>query len=374
MSDWVLEIRSGWLDNTELEISGYTVLAGFNASMKSAIIRTVYGLLAGDEKGASRLIKEPGDSVCLKIPGLGERCYSNNQLGSGLEGNIVAELVPDFRIFLREALALHDLFNILKSLREEIRGLCKDYLELIHTWGPQEEKESAEKLCDRIQGLFSSSLEELEKRSFFLIDKMKYYKAYVSEYILEDLLKADRKARKETIEVLKKRIDSQEEVREEDLTPFIIEMLRSEQHPLRVYDLRLGQRVKVPLDKVSSSIASYMTLSLVTYILAQPADVILVAIEEPEEGLAPPQQYLFSLLLAKYQQIVSKKYGRDAKILVTTHSPYIAHAAVAAQARVYYLRYNWKTKRFRAETKPYAIFAKADRLALKGIEIDDENQ
>ena len=107
------------LQDIEIEIDHFTVLAGFNATGKSMIARTVYAIAAKDLEELERLWRhqpKEGESlrVSLILPGEddgGLRLSYSTPLPRYEPNNydprrqhILAELLPEYRILLRQAL------------------------------------------------------------------------------------------------------------------------------------------------------------------------------------------------------------------------------------------------------------------------------
>jgi predicted ATPase len=77
MDSWVLSIKNSWLlQDSEIEIAPFTIIAGFNATGKSMIARTIYALAAMDLEELSRLWSSQAVSesceVSLDIPEVGK--------------------------------------------------------------------------------------------------------------------------------------------------------------------------------------------------------------------------------------------------------------------------------------------------------------
>ena len=162
-----------------------------------------------------------------------------------------------------------------------------------------------------------------------------------------------------------------EEIKREDLFPLNITVIKDhaeeEHYSVEVCDERLGEPGKcttVPVDAVSSSIAASFTSNTMLYILSQPYRRIVLVVEEPEEALAPPQQFIMEYLMGFLAREVSQRLNKDVHRVATTHSPYIVLGGLQAGARVYYTMFNWKQRKFTVKQRPLAIFALADKLAL----------
>ena len=199
--------------------------------------------------------------------------------------------------------------------------------------------------------------------AFSLVRKLRVLKQSSNDDDLIKLKQVYREVTEKATSIINdalKKID-EENIRPEDLDPFEISLLPWTENGIKIVDKRFGTKNLIRPDALSTSIASYLSIQVTMHILSQPLDSILLVIEEPEEGLAPPQQYLFSYLLG----VFTKSLNKDIHIVVTTHSPYVVYGAINTGARVYYSRYSWSKKGFVVmRDRPYTIFALADKIAL----------
>ena len=362
-SEWVLKISPNKLlpDGLDLRIEPYTIIAGFNATAKSIIARTIYALAKNNGDELRRLWRDKGAAkICLSTR-FGAPCYdsSSDTLKDPLKDNVVyAELLPDSRIFMREAYSIIDVFREYGIIEGMLDRICNEI--------PGELGEPYSSLhdeCRKAVSRLKQNTKSLEKAAFVLVRKLKALKQSSNDDDLIKLKQVYREVMRKAIGIVNDALRKigEEDIRPEDLDPFEISLLPWSENEIRVVDKRFGSKDFIRLDTLSTSIASYLSIQVAMHVLSQPLDNILLVVEEPEEGLAPPQQYLFSYLLGVFAQSLDK----DVRIIVTTHSPYVVYGAINTGATVYYSRYSWEKKGFVvARDRPYTIFALADKIAL----------
>ena len=96
------------------------------------------------------------------------------------------------------------------------------------------------------------------------------------------------------------------------------------------------------------------------YLLASPVDKLSILVENPECGLTPMQQVLFSLLVGKFIRIL-RTWKKERTVILITDSPYIL-AGGKLYATISYIHYDGND--LVVENRPYAVFALAEVLAL----------
>ena len=388
MGKWVLEVTGSKLfgDDFKLEVDDYTVIAGFNSAGKSIIARTLYALASRDVSELDRLWRKDDASVCLHTP-RGNLCYTGGEIRGDLGSDIVAYMAPDYRIVLRQSLVIEKSINEnIERIEQDVDTLC-NMIDSLSVYIPEEE-------YDRIQGL-RELCRDLQQhirdhgnvlRSFMrpLLAEALIYKARANQQLLKRLLDAQEESIEKAVNALNELLgDVDEKISAEDLVPLSVDVtLPGASHTrwptlsidigslaLLVQDNRLA--ATVPPDIVSSSVASYLLLSILPYVFAQRENTIVVVIEEPEEAFSPPQQFLVAYILGRYTRLLQGS-GKEVKVVLTTHSPYIVSGASRFDATVYYARFSHEKRAFYYEQRPYAAFALAEALALSQRPSEEE--
>jgi hypothetical protein len=364
-TSWILRVEPNQIlpHGCTIELGSYTILTGFNATAKSILARTVYALLRGDADEANRLWGGLNVKVSLSTP-FGSINYDGSEIYSEreLRGEVFAELIPDSRLFLREALVNVGVYRFYEDIGIRANKLCREISSIAqHSEFGRFEMRLSEECEQVVEGLRDNN-EKLRHTIFSIIERIKEVKQSSREKDLTQILgvydEVLKKAAKSINEVLEEA--GEEPIDVSDLNPFEITVLPGEEPRLEVVDKRFNSGKVVEPNKLSSSVAAYLSILLVMHVLSQPTKAVVLVIEEPEEGLAPPQQYMFSYFLGK----VSKELNKDIRIIVTTHSPYVVYAGLTTGATIYYTRFSRREKGFIVSKRSLAIFALADRVAL----------
>lgn len=376
MENWILSIEgSNIFEDAKIELGRATFISGFNATGKSIIARTIYAMLSRDLAELRRLWESDIDSdlsVTLKTP-LGAITYkSDGSYESNLEisEKVFVRLIEDYRIALRVILQylenisrIYNLINFLKDfcvgLEEELKSECSaTSIEL-------------EKQFDNIILKFLNNIDYIRDDKTSIIDY--HFKIIYDQY--ERILKeASRIISNLSMETL------QEEIKTPDLEPMYVTVSgqpdikdKISEPNIMVIDKRMKETGKrgfseIPLDIVSSSVAATLALQDYLYVLSRPEKTIIYIIEEPEEALAPPQQLIFGFILSYLADYASQSFGKDVRIIATTHSPYIALGGLTGseinntKIKYLYTRFNWKSGKFKVDERTYQPFDFAWRL------------
>ena len=388
MGKWVLEVTGSKLfgDDFKLEVDDYTVIAGFNSTGKSIIARTIYALASRDVNELDRLWRKDNASVCLRTP-RGNLCYAGGEIRGDLGSDIVAYMAPDYRIVLRQSLVLE------KSISESIEGIEQDVgtlcnmIDSLSVYIPEEESnrmQELKELCKDLQQHIKNHGNVLRGFMHPLLAEALIYKARANPWLLKKLLDAQEESIERAVDALNELLgDIDEKISAEDLIPLSVDVTISDTGhvgkpalsidlgslALLVQDNRLT--ATVPPDVVSSSVASYLLLGILPYVFAQRENTIVAVIEEPEEAFSPPQQFLFAYILGRYIRLLQGN-GKEVKVVLTTHSPYIVSGASRFDATIYYARFSRKKRAFYYEQRPYAAFALAEALALSQRPSEEE--
>jgi hypothetical protein len=327
------------------------------------LARTIYALLKLDAGELRRLWRDVDAAIRLITPfgnvyyDYEKGVYAEKDLG----GEVFAELIPDSRLFLREALSSIGIYYLYEEIATELNAMCKDLSPTL----PESSVFGGEDIGEYCRGVVEKIRENndaLKRVAFSIIDRVKELKQTSRERDLTLILNMYSRVLEEAVssvnEVLEK--FGEDPIDADDLDPFEVSLLPGEEPRIEVVDKRFNSGKRVDPDRLSTSIAAYLSILLAMHVLSQPAKAIVLVIEEPEEGLAPPQQYVFSYLLGR----ASKELGKDVRIVVTTHSPYVVYAGLDTGATVYYTRYSRREKGFIVSRRSFAVFALADKIAL----------
>ncbi len=388
MGKWLLEVTGSKLfgDDFKLEVDDYTVIAGFNSAGKSIIARTIYALARRDVNELDRLWRKDNASVCLHTL-RGNLCYAGGEIRGDLRGDIVAYMAPDYRIVLRQSLAIEkSISENLGRMEQDVDTLC-NMIDSLSVYIPEEEYDRIQglrELCRNLQQHIRDHGNVLGSFMRPLLAEALVYKARANPWLLKRLLDAQEESVERAVDALNELLgDIDEKISAEDLVPLNVDVtisgtrhvggpalsIDTENLTLLVQDNRLA--ATVPPDIVSSSVASYLLLSILPYVFAQREDTIVVVIEEPEEAFSPPQQFLFAYILGRYIRLLQGS-GKEVKVVLTTHSPYIVSGASRFDATIYYARFSRAKRAFYYEQRPYAAFALAEALALSQRPLEEE--